>query len=60
MIEIKNITKRFNTTIASNNLNLNLDEGIIGLVGENGAGKSTLLRLISNVIYEDEDEKIIN
>ena len=60
MIEIKNLVKRFDTTIASNNLTLNLDEGIIGLVGENGAGKSTLLRLIANVIYEDEGKILID
>jgi ABC-2 type transport system ATP-binding protein len=60
MIEIKHLTKRFDEVTACNNLSVNLDQGIIGLVGENGAGKSTLLRLISNVIYQNEGEIIID
>lgn len=53
MIEIKNLTKSFSTTLACNNLSVNIDNGIVGLIGENGAGKSTLFRLISNVIKQD-------
>lgn len=60
MIEIKNITKRFEEVTASNHLTLCFDQGIYGLVGENGAGKSTLLRLIANVIYSDEGEITID
>ncbi len=53
MIEIKNLKKSFSDTIACNNLSVNIESGIVGLVGENGAGKSTLFRLISNVITQD-------
>ncbi len=60
MIEIKNVTKRFDSVVASNNLTIQLKSGIYGLVGENGAGKSTLLRLIANVIYPDEGEILID
>jgi ABC-2 type transport system ATP-binding protein len=60
MIEIKNITKKFENVVASNNLCMNLESGIYGLVGENGAGKSTLLRLIANVIYPNEGEILID
>ena len=49
MIEIKNATKRFGALAAVDNLTLNIDQGIYGLVGQNGAGKSTLFRLISDV-----------
>lgn len=49
MIQIEHLTKRFGNVTAVNNFTLNIDKGLIGLVGENGAGKSTLLRLISNV-----------
>ena len=49
MIEIKNATKRFGELAAVDNLTLNIDQGIYGLVGQNGAGKSTLFRLISDV-----------
>jgi ABC-2 type transport system ATP-binding protein len=60
MIEIRNVTKTFDKVTASNHLNMELDTGIYGLVGENGAGKSTLLRLIANVIKQDEGEILID
>lgn len=53
MIEIKNLTKRFNEVIAVNDLSLEIHQGVNGLVGRNGAGKSTLLRLIADVYKKD-------
>ena len=53
MIEIKNLTKKFDTNIAVNNLSLTFDTGIYGVVGQNGAGKSTLFRLISDIYVKD-------
>ena len=60
MIEIKNLTKKFPNVIAVNNLSLNVDKGINGLIGENGAGKSTLLRLIADVYQKDGGEILID
>ncbi len=60
MVEIKNVTKRFSDVTALKGLSLNLDDGIIGLVGHNGAGKSTLLRCIANVYLVDEGEILID
>ena len=54
MIEIKNLTKSFGNKTAISNLSLNIDKGLIGLVGHNGAGKSTLFRLISGVYLPNE------
>ena len=56
MIELKNVTKKFGSTVAVNNLTLNIEKGIYGLVGQNGAGKSTLFRLISGVFDRDNGE----
>ena len=56
MIEINNLTKRFEDVVAVNALTLFLQPGITGLVGENGAGKSTLMRLISGVLLPEEGE----
>lgn len=57
MIEIKNITKRYENNVALQNLNLIIkEESIFGLIGVNGAGKSTLLRLLSGVLHPDEGE----
>ena len=41
-IEIKNLEKKFDETLALSNINLNLKKGeIIALLGADGAGKST-------------------
>ena len=60
MIQIEHLTKRFGKVVAVNNFTLNIDKGLIGLVGENGAGKSTLLRLISDVYDPDEGKVFID
>lgn len=61
MIEIKNLTKRFDKTIAINHLDCDIDEGtIFGLAGSNGSGKSTLLRTLSGVYEPDGGEIMID
>ena len=55
MITINNLTKKFsNGVVAVDHLNIEINKGINGLVGENGAGKSTLFRLISGVYLPEE------
>lgn len=55
MITATDLTKKFDSFTALNNLNCRIPEGCIyGMVGSNGAGKSTLLRLISG-IYKPEN-----
>lgn len=46
-IEIKNITKYYGKKAALNDVSINLEQGIYGLLGANGAGKSTLLNIIT-------------
>jgi ABC-2 type transport system ATP-binding protein len=54
MIEIKDVTKRFDKDPVLEHLSCKIEKGsIYGLVGANGAGKSTLLRLIMG-IYKEE------
>ena len=53
-INIKGLTVEFNNgTKAIDNLNLNIEKGIYGLLGENGAGKSTTFKAILNLIQKD-------
>ena len=60
-IELKNITKRFGDTLALNNINLNFDQPkIYWLLGNNGAGKTTMLNIISNRIFPDSGEVIVD
>ncbi len=57
MIEIKEVTKKFDNIIAVNKVNLFVqDLSVFGLLGTNGAGKSTLLRMIAGVIATDEGQ----
>jgi ABC-2 type transport system ATP-binding protein len=61
MVEVKNVTMRFDTVEAVKNVLLNVDRGrIFGLVGSDGAGKSTLLRLIATMIKPSEGEILID
>ena len=61
MIEVNNITKKFGSFTALDNVTCTIPEGCIyGMVGSNGAGKSTLLRLISGVYRPDAGEVLID
>ena len=47
MLELKQVTKKYGTKVALNEVSLTLPRGeIVGLFGENGAGKSTLMKCI--------------
>lgn len=52
-LEIKNLTKTYES-FKLDNLNLTLPKGcILGLIGENGAGKSTTIKLILDIVKKD-------
>ena len=54
ILEIKNLTKYYGTTLAVDNLSLTLNEGeVFGFIGPNGAGKSTTIRSIMNLINKE-------
>lgn len=51
MITLLNVTRRFDTRTAVDNLNLNVKAGsIFGLVGPDGAGKTTTIRMITGIM----------
>ena len=57
MIEIKNLTKRFQDFTALENVTCTIGSGCIyGMVGSNGAGKSTFLRTLTGVYQPDGGE----
>ncbi len=59
-VEAKNLTKKFNNTIAVSHLNLSIPQGeIFGLVGPDGAGKTTLLRMLSTAMEQSEGSAFI-
>ena len=56
-VEIKNLTKKFGSTVAIDNLSLNIEKGkITGLIGADGAGKTTLLRTIIGLLLPNAGE----
>ena len=50
LIRTVGLTKRYGTVTALDGLDLELESGIIGLVGANGAGKSTLIKLLLGLV----------
>ena len=51
MIETENLTRKFGSLTAVDNLTLNVGEGeVFGLLGPNGAGKTTTVRMLSCLI----------
>lgn len=60
MIEIKNLTKKFDDFTAVDGLSMTINKGsAYGLLGCNGAGKSTLLRLMTGVYRQDSGDVLI-
>lgn len=50
LLEIRNISKHYKSTIALHDISLKLENGVYGLVGPNGAGKTTLINILVNVL----------
>ncbi len=49
-LELINVNKNFKEKIAVQDINLTLQNGVYGLLGENGAGKTTLMRIICGIL----------
>lgn len=51
MLEIKNLTKKYDKTTAVDNANLQVEAGTVSiLLGPNGAGKSTMMKCITGIL----------
>lgn len=47
-IEVQNLTKKYGTQIAVNNISFSINKGeIVGFLGPNGAGKSTTMKMLT-------------
>jgi len=61
LFEAKNVTKKFGTQVALDNVSISVPEKcIFGLLGPNGAGKTTLIRIINQITGPDSGELFLN
>ena len=60
IVSAHNLSKRFGTTVALDNINLEIQPGrIVGLVGPNGAGKTTALKAILGLAEFEGDLRVL-
>ena len=53
-IEVRDLNKRFGTTVVCDNLNLDIPDGeLVALLGPSGSGKTSLLRIIAGLEVPD-------
>jgi len=54
VLQVKNLTKKFGSFTAVNNISFELKEGeILGLLGPNGAGKTTVIQMLLGITTPD-------
>jgi ABC-2 type transport system ATP-binding protein len=60
-IETRNVTKRFGTHAAVDNVSLQVTKGdVLGFLGPNGAGKTTTMRMITGFLEPTEGQVFIH
>ena len=61
MIEVKNVTKKYGSFVAVNDISFNIKDGeVVGFLGPNGAGKTTTMNVITGYIEQTEGNVIVN
>jgi len=50
VIQTQSLTMRYPATLALDALTVDVEPGVIGLVGANGAGKSTLIKILLGLL----------
>jgi len=60
ILDVKELTKRFDTKIVLDNISFDVGKGVIfGLLGPNGAGKTTMIRIILDILRADHGDIVI-
>jgi len=59
-LELKQITKKFGSLVANDQIDLKVEKGEIhAILGENGAGKSTLMNIVYGLLKADSGEILV-
>jgi len=61
IIEVKNLTKKFDSFMAVDNISFNVKVGeIFGFLGPNGAGKTTTIRMLTTLLRPTSGEVLVD
>ncbi len=61
MLEVKDLTKKYNNFIAVDNISFSVKEGeVFGLLGPNGAGKTTLIKMLTCFVKPTSGDALIS
>lgn len=61
MIEVKNVTKKYGSFVAVEDINFTIKDGeIVGFLGPNGAGKTTTMNMITGYIEQTKGKILVN
>ena len=61
MIQVQNLTKKFEDLVAVNNISFDVKEGeIFAFLGPNGAGKTTTIKMLTTILHPTEGQIKLN
>ncbi len=61
LIQIRNLTKRYENVLAVDNLSLDIDDNeVFGLLGPNGAGKTSVIHMLATLLKPTSGSATIN
>ncbi|GAA0433368.1 ABC transporter ATP-binding protein [Lentibacillus halophilus] len=60
MLVLNDVTKKFGNFTALENINLEFNHGVYGLLAPNGAGKTTLIKMLVTLLFPTKGEILYN
>ncbi len=60
MLSVSNVTKKYGDFTALQNIDLEFDHGVYGLLAPNGAGKTTLMKMLATLSFPTKGEILWN
>lgn len=60
MLSVNHVTKKYGNFLALDDINLQFDNGVYGLLAPNGAGKTTLIKMLVTLLFPTDGEILWN